>query len=317
MLQGVCYNYIFMNRVKYYLLIVCTIFICWSTNKNLKASDPILLNGVHDRIITGLEIINSKTNCIDLRECYNIKIQNCRFISSKGEGVFLYNCKNITITNCYMENVSTGVLAVACQGINVSYNQVKNVQGPFPRGQMVQFDSVSGRNNMVSYNRSENILGASDAEDAISMFKTTGTATSPVKIIGNWIRGGGPSHTGGGIMLGDNGGAYLIAENNILVNPGQYGMAISGGTNISIINNTIYSKRQKFTNVGLYIWNQSNPKCALNIIIGNQINWTNAQGERNDKWNNGNCGPVSGWDSNISKGSIDSTILPLKIITKQ
>jgi len=305
-----------MSKTKYYLLIVCPIFICWSANNKLKVSKPLLLNGVHDRIISNLEIDNSKVNCIDLRDCYNIKIQHCRFISSKGEGIYLYSCKNITIIDCYMENVSTGVLAVACQGINVSYNQVKNVQGPFPRGQMVQFDSVSGPNNIVSYNRCENILGASDPEDAISMFKTTGTPTSPVKIIGNWIRGGGPSHTGGGIMLGDNGGAYLIAEKNVLVNPGQYGVAISGGTNISIINNIIYSKQQTFTNVGLYIWNQSHSKCALNVISGNQINWTNAQGEKNNKWDNGNCGSVSGWDSNISKASIDSTILPLKIITK-
>jgi len=35
---------------------------------------------------------------------------------------------------------------------------------------------------------------------------------------------------GGGIMLGDGGGSNIVAKNNILVDPGQYGMAVSGGS---------------------------------------------------------------------------------------
>ena len=279
-------------------------------------SAPILLNGVHDKVIDGLEIDSSGVNCIRLTNCSNITIQNCRLVSSKGNGVDIYKCKNITIKNCYMESIVTGVYAIESQGINVSYNQVKNVRGPFPRGQMVQFNEVSGKKNVVSYNRCENILGESYPEDIINMFKTNGTFDSPVLIEGNWIRGGGPSKSGGGIMLGDNGGSYIIAKDNILVNPGQYGMAIAGGTNIQIVNNKIYSKRQYFTNVGLYVWNQSPPTCALNTVSGNMVNWINAAGEANNSWNNGNCGMVNGWNTNILKARIDSTILPRIILAK-
>ena len=282
--------------------------------KYYKLSDSIILNGVHNRLITGIEIDNSTVGCIKLINCTNITIQDCRLISARGNGVDIYKCKNITIKDCYMESISTGVYAIESQGINVSYNKVKNVKGPFPRGQMVQFNEVSGENNVVSFNRCENILGESYPEDIINMYKTNGTADSPVKIIGNWIRGGGPSHTGGGIMLGDNGGSYLIAKNNILVNPGQYGMAISSGTNIQIINNKIFGKQQYFTNVGLYVWNQYPSACSSNTVSDNLVNWVKANGEANNSWNNGNCGIVLHWNTNILKAKIDSTILPQKIL---
>jgi len=281
-----------------------------------KMSAPISLNNVYDKVISGLEIDNSNVSCIQLTNCHDITIQDCRFVSSKGNGVNIYHCKNITIKDCYMEKIATGVYAVKSQGINVLYNQVKNVQGPYPRGQMVQFNEVNGDNNSVSYNKCENIPGSSNAEDIINMFKTNGTLNSPVKIIGNWIRGGGPSASSGGIMLGDNGGSYIIADKNILVNPGQYGIAISSGTNIQITNNKIYSKSQRFTNVGLYVWNQYHSSCALNIVSGNMINWTNSKGRKNHEWNKGNCGPVNGWKSNLTGAKIDSAILPLAIITK-
>jgi len=61
---------------------------------------------------------------------------------------------------------------------------------------------------------------------------------------GNWIRGGGPSTSGGGINIGDYGGSYQITENNILVNPGQYGIGISGGNNMIMRNNKVYGKKK-------------------------------------------------------------------------
>ena len=281
----------------------------------LKNSAPIVLNGIHDTLVIGLCINNSLTNSIKLVNCYNVTIKNCRLTTAKGNGIDLYKCKNITIRNCYMEDIATGVYAVESKEINVSNNEIKNVKGPFPRGQMVQFNKVSGINNVVSHNKFENILNASNPEDIINMYKTNGTKDSPVQITGNWIRGGGCSLTGGGIMLGDNGGSYLIAKDNVLVNPGQYGIAISGGENITVINNKIFSKKQYFTNVGLYVWNQNRNTCAFNTVTGNTVNWTNSKGKRNDVWDNGNCGLVNGWDTNIFSAKIDSSILPLKIIS--
>jgi len=281
-----------------------------------KSSAPISLNGVNNRVISLLDINGGDVNCIDLSNCKNITIKNCVLHSSTQNGVHLYKCQNIIITNCYIYDVASGVYVQGSTAIDVNHNQVKNVHGPYPRGQMVQFNNVTGAGNNVSYNVCENIERESSAEDAINMYQTNGTAASPIQIIGNQIRGGGPSKTGGGIMLGDNGGSYMIAEDNILVNPGQYGIAISSGTNIQIINNKIFGRQRPFSNVGLYIWNQYKSNCSMNIISGNQVKWINAAGKENDKWNAGNCGAVTGWDTNIENANINENILPVKIITK-
>jgi len=279
-------------------------------------SAPILLNGVSNRVISLLEINGGDVNCIDLSNCKNITIKNCVLHSSVQNGIHLNKCQNIVITNCYIYDVASGVYVQGSTAIDVNHNEVKNVHGPYPRGQMVQFNNVNGSGNKVCYNVCENIAGQSNAEDAINMYQTNGTAASPVQIIGNQIRGGGPSKTGGGIMLGDNGGSYMTAEDNILVNPGQYGIAIASGTNIRILNNKIFGRQLPFSNVGLYIWNQYKSGCSNNTISGNQVKWINSAGKENDKWNAGNCGAVQGWDTNIWNANIDENILPVKIITR-
>jgi hypothetical protein len=277
-------------------------------------SSPIVWNGKHDALISGLEITNPTGYCIYLINCDNITIQNCKLGPAKDVGVILNTCTNIHITNCSMDSIESGVYALQSQGVEITYNDVKNVHGPFPRGQMVQFDKVYGTGNRINYNVGENILGQSYPEDEISVYMSNGTAEDPIQVIGNWIRGGGPSGSGGGIMCGDNGSSYLLVQDNILVNPGQYGIAIASGTNITINNNKIYAKRQPFTNVGLYVWNQYPSACNTITVSNNQINWTGGKGTSNGCWNNGNCGIVSGWNTNNCSANIDSTILPAKII---
>ncbi|MFA6085498.1 right-handed parallel beta-helix repeat-containing protein [Mucilaginibacter sp.] len=280
-------------------------------------SKPINIEGVHDKVISGLDITGSGKDCIKLTHCYNITIKNCRIRFSKANGVNILFSKNVTITNCYFENTAAGVYAYKSEGIKVINSQFKNMQGPFPKGQIVQFDEVHGNGNRVNFNKCQNILGLSHPEDAINMYKTNGTPNDPVQIIGNQIRGGGPSKIGGGIMLGDNGGSYMLAKDNILVDPGQYGMAIAGGTNIRIINNKIFGRQQSFTNVGIYVWNQHKSVCALNTVSNNKIRWTDSTGKANDSWNNGNCGKVIGWETNIWAANINANILPVNIINQQ
>jgi len=281
---------------------------------NYTASPPIILNGAHDIIISGLAIQNPQGICIHLQNCYNIIIRNCKLGPSKQTGVELYKCRNITVDSCYMSSISTGLYAEQSSAIQFKYNSVKNVQGPYPKGAMVQYDNVNGAGNRILYNRCENISGASNPEDAISMYMSNGTADEPILIAGNWIRGGGPSKNGGGIMTGDNGGSYIIAKDNILVNPGNYGIGIAGGTNIQILNNKIFSSRTTVSNVGVYIWNQSKSGCSLNTISGNRVNWTSLLGEFNNSWNNGNCGTVTGWATNIWGAALTADILPQQLI---
>jgi hypothetical protein len=227
--------------------------------------------------------------------------------------VYIFNCTGVTVDSCLIANVKTGVNAVQSQTIVFSNSQAKNMMGPFPSGQFVQYNNVSGAGNRIINNKFENVLGQSYAEDAINIYMSNGVAGDPITISGNSIRGGGPSNTGGGIMLGDNGGSYQLAENNTLVDPGQYGMAIAGGSNMSILNNSIYGKQQSFTNVGLYYWNQSG-KASTNITIsGNQVNFTSKSGELNNTWLNGTA--PAGWSTNVYNKLLGETLLPA-ILTK-
>jgi hypothetical protein len=275
-----------------------------------KLSAAIVLNNVHDKEINDLQLSH-----ITLNHCYNVTIKNCKIGPDTGKAIHLERCANIKIDSCYWSDVRAGVYALQSAGIMITNCQGKNMLYGFPRGgQFVQFDEVTGALNGVVSCRFENILGQSNPEDAISMYKSSGTEASPILIAGNRIRGGGPSKSGGGIMLGDNGGAYQVARDNILVNPGQYGMAISGGDHMQIINNKIYSKQQPFTNVGLYIWAQAGAACSTNTISGNKINWTMASGEMNNTWNKGNCGVVVDWLTNKWDKSLDESILPAQLL---
>lgn len=279
-------------------------------------SAPIVLNGAHDIVISHKVIIGGEAPCIRLDNCYNIHITLNKLWHSKKVGLLLYNCRNIRVDHNFLYDVSTGVYAEKSKkgGIKVEYNQFLNMQGPFPRGQFVQFNAINGTGNSISYNKGENIFGKSYPEDAISLFKSNGTPNSPILIKGNWIRGGGPSKTGGGIMLGDNGGSYLIAIENILVDPGQYGIAISGGDHNSIIGNSIYARSQFFTNVGLYVAGFG-VNCTNSTVAFNKVHYLNSKQFENNFWLGPNADKPRQWETNHWQAPINDAILPSKIIS--
>jgi hypothetical protein len=280
-----------------------------------KASAPIVWNGISGQTISGIDIENAPGNSIELTNCTNITIQNSKIAHSKGIGIKLYNCTNIFITNCFMDSISSGVNAGASTGIKFEHNQVRNMLGPMPRGQMIQFDEVNGGGNSIRYNIGENIAGQSFPEDEISLYKSNGLPNDPILIVGNWIRGGGPSNSGGGIMTGDAGGSYVVVKDNILVNPGQYGIAISSGTNITVQNNKVYSQQLPFSNVGIYAFNQYPSSCSTNTVTNNSINFTYKTGIINNTYTDGTCGTVAGWSNNTYDKTLNASILPQKIIT--
>lgn len=277
-------------------------------------SAPIVWSGISNKTISGLSISNSSGNCIELLNCSNITVQNCKFSHAKGEGLHIYNCTNIQIINCSFDSVASALYAGESTGIKFNYNDVKNVIGPMPRGQMCQFDHVTGGGNSISYNAGENISGQSNPEDEISLYNSNGLAADPILIESNWIRGGGPSNSGGGIMTGDNGGSYIVVRNNVLVNPGQYGIAIASGNNITIENNKVFSEQLPFSNVGIYAFNQYPSDCSSNTVINNTINFTYKDGRVNNLYTNGTCGSVTGWNQNPYDPDMDSSILPAQII---
>jgi hypothetical protein len=203
-----------------------------------------------------IEDINFSNTILKLNKCSDVIIKNCKFVNSS---IYCLECKNINISN------------------NDLFNS-----GP---KHCIQFDKCTGGN--ISNNYIKEPIGESLLSDIINIYKSNGTEANPILIQNNYILGGGPHHSGGGIILGDNMGNWQIAKNNIVIDPGQYGMAIAGGSYNHITNNVIIcTKKYNWSNVGLYVWGipQRNSVVDFPHITGNRINWLNKLGIFNNFW---------------------------------
>jgi len=262
---------------------------------SLAKSSAKTISGQSNVVIENLQFENIDGRSLYINGSKNITIRNCFFNKATAEAISIENSSTITIENCLFNGVITGVYALSSETIKVRNNQFVNVRKLTVggRGQFVQFNGVTGAGNAIENNKGENFLGESNPEDLISLYRSSGTASSPISVRNNIFRGGGPSASGGGIMTGDYGGSYQIVENNTLLDPGQYGIAAAGGSNITLINNKIFAKQQPFTNNPLYVWAQEGASCSNINVKGNRVNWLDKSGTKNNGWNAGNCNGTS------------------------
>lgn len=322
-----------MKRINY-TIIISLVLLCCSFIKSYgqgarytgsyTKSAAIQHVGKSNFVIEGLDFSGVNGDVIALYNCENVTIRNNRFKNSNKRGIYLFNSKNVTIIDNTFDHVHTALTASTSQGVKFEYNDIYNIGGPLSEsddtnnGFVALFIQVSGAGNSVSYNASENIYGESSPGDLININQSHGTAQSPILVKGNWLRGGGPSHSGGGILIGDLGGSYQIAEDNILVNPGQYGMGIGGGHNMTLRNNKVYAKSQYYTNVGFSIANWSEGQSGRSHSItfeGNTVNYANRDGVTgNSWWIAENMKPVVGVETNRYDPNLTASILPNQII---
>lgn len=259
----------------------------------LPTSGPLDLSGQSGKTVENLRFVNTTDVSIKLYNgANNITIRNCFFNGSLKELVELENASNITIENCLFAKGLAGVYAVGSKNIKIINCQFLNMRirrksdGSFDgRGVFVQFNACTG--GQLINCQGENFAGESDAEDMVSCFKS-----SDILIDGNIFRGSvvaSTSTSGGGILIGDYGGSNITAQNNTLLTPGQYGMAVAGGTNMQMLNNKIYSDRNVVSNNPLYVWAQQGATCGNVIVRGNRVYWIDKGGSPNNGWNAGNC----------------------------
>ena len=278
-------------------------------------TEPFSLIGLKDTIISGLDISNPNGIALNINSCENVIIENCYLHDSSGNGIQIFGSTNIIIRNNRMESISTGVYAQVSEGIQVVNNDIKNVLGPFPRGQFVQFAGGFGANNKINDNAFQNIEGESYGEDAINLFNCNGTSESPIEVRGNWIKNFTPSLTGGGIMTGDSGGSHILVSDNILVDSGPYGygIGIASGTDIVIEDNTLVGRNKLNQYVPIFMTNfyESAQSCSGNTIRNNKMSWQDEIdrfvhiGYRAEL-----CGEPYDVETNIMEDSIDVTALP-------
>ncbi len=273
-------------------------------------SGPITVSS--NQTVTGKHITNPNGPCITGNNVTNVTITNNKIgpcgPDENGVGVSMETASEITITHNSFDDVASGFYINGYSGggsnIVFKHNHVTRVRGPFPRGQMVQFNGVKGSGNEIMCNVSDQTspgyLGTKGTgpEDHINMYASQGTKESPIRYAFNKLRGGGPSISGGGSLAGDGDGAYVIMESNIVVDPGQYGIAVAGGNNIKMNNNIVYSPTaHPWSNIGAYIWNQYPQACFDIEAKGNRVFYRNKDGNLNAGWNANNCTNVTGWNT--------------------
>lgn len=244
-------------------------------------------SGKSNILFEGKRIVNADISVKMYNGANNITIRNCFFDGAAKELVELENASNITIENCLFAKGFSGVYAVGSSNVTVRNCQFVNmkirwINGNFSgRGVFVQFNGCNSVE--VSGCKGENFPEA-DPEDMISMYKTSNA------VIKNNVFRGNPqsnwSASGGGIIGGDNGGDNILIEGNTLMTPGNYGVALAGGSNSKILNNKIYSERNPVSNNPLYTWGQGVPLSNI-TVSGNKVYWIDKNGAINRGWNAG------------------------------
>lgn len=271
-------------------------------------SEPIVLRNRKSVRIERLKIDADVS--IDLRDCEDVVIISCNVRSiragnvkrlriynsfihdSENNAVNLDGCDDVVVQGNRMERIATGVYAHKSTAVQVVGNLCIDVQGPMPRGQLAQFDKVTGPNNLILGNIAVNHHGRSNPEDTINLYQSVGTADSPIRVENNILLGDpergshGFSDSGSGIMLGDGGGQHQLCTGNTLHSPGQVGIGVAGGGDITVASNLVYGETSNVANVGIYTWNQYKDQPTGDVLVAdNRVAWVNAQGRNNSYWN--------------------------------
>lgn len=236
---------------------------------------------------------------IDVFGSQHVVIRNVTIEHTGLSGILVLQSSDVTIKHNTISDTISSVSVGDSQRLTVSCNHFRNPRGPIPRGQFVQFGNVHGGGNSISCNVGVNEFGKGQPEDAISIYRSSGIPGDPIKVERNRITGGGPSPSGGGIMLGDSGGSYLLARDNILVDPGQYGIGVAGEHDITVTGNVVVARRQPFTNVGISVWRQQPPACQNITVADNLVHWISKSGRPNPWWKGPHyCGLIKGLITN-------------------
>lgn len=233
------------------------------TNAGTVVIDAKSFTNLNTGVLSGDNIQVSGTGNLIFKNCYfgasirnavtifnftgTIRFENCLFVSNKV-------AIEVTTSTCTFQ-------AENCQCINPW-------GAPLCKGQFFQSASATFTNSYIRGCAMKSYRGLASTEDWISLFSTNASSGSPFIIEDNLIQNGGPSISGGGIMLGDHGGSWAIVRNNKLNDPGNYQIAVSGGNNYVVENNLAYSTNTGFSRIAMYAYAQAGAVCS-------SITWQN------------------------------------------
>jgi len=302
-----------------------------ATLDGMDATEAAFKDGMDNNYMDGMTIKNYTRHGILSDGSENVSLMNLTFENiapdycktsdcGQNEGAIMFtNSENIQVRFSDFTNVASGIRFKHSTGpLVVSNNEALN-----PGRNFFQCDNCEGagirinRNSMIRTAQ----FGDTMLEDWINLYQSEGYSHNWIQVKDNRARGHSNSDSGSFIMLGDGGGKYQEAKDNIGVNPGQVGIGASGGEHIKVTNNIMFGENWVESNVAYYSANYSglpDYTCNDHIFPGpdistpNKANWTNSNGqlERAHATGNGQCGITNAaiqdsiiYDSNI-KASI-------------
>jgi hypothetical protein len=293
----------------------------------LRISNPggpcVIVRGSTDIEISGNAIGPCGSNGVQINDSTRINVTRNNVTDVRNSGIVMVGANTVQVRSNYLDKASTGVRAVRSTGVSVDFNGAHNIRGPFPDGQLAQFDNVHGGGNRIRCNATNLSIGGPDprttfstphirTEDIINTWQSNGLSSDPILIAYNRLQGGG-SMTGSGIMSGDGGGSWISVIGNRIVNPWNAGVGVAGGSNIRVERNRVFSDLpNNAAGEGYYIRNFYPSACTNITHQNNAIKWPATDWSTNGwvqtYWNTNQCTNVNGTGSNDLNASLTAAI---------
>ncbi|MCC5941940.1 MAG: hypothetical protein JJU37_10395 [Balneolaceae bacterium] len=302
----------------------------------LNSSPSAFVGGMSNNSIRWMEIRNYQSHGIysTSTSTMGLSINNMRFynivpditgpntgpnaVGQSNAAITLWNSENISIENSYFENVLSGIRLVNSKGpLQVLNNEALN-----PGRNFFQCNNCEGGGIRINGNSLEHTTGFGNSilEDWFNLWESEGTHNDYIQIKNNRARvilSNGQatkvSNSGCMVLLGDNGGKFQQAKNNIGVNPGNCGIGLASGKNMYISENKMYSAAVPgVSNVAFYSINFYSPKsCKYHHFVSqsNIADWICDNPERCDSPPEKNLADADGSCTGQNDNPITRTIL--------
>lgn len=283
----------YMNTRQVWVALVYVVSLAHSLSRThplsgMTMQKSLTLKDVHGSVLENLRITSRTGPCLTIRSSSELLLRNLSIGPCRGVGIRIEHSEGVTIETSLIRSSTSSMYAIKSTGISVRDAVSKNATGSKPRGQCFQSNDCDGPitiDNLTCLQSSD-----LDPEDGVNFYKTRGTPKNPVVIKNSFFRGGGPSRSGCGILLGDDDGSYQYAINNYLEDPGQCGIGVSGGSHNIVQGNVVYAANALgWNNVGIYAWDQHDSQCRNITIRDNTVYYVNKKGILNNRWFAPNC----------------------------
>lgn len=197
----------------------------------------IRVNGFTDVVIRNVEILHSGGSGIDFSGAHRLRIENVSIrhtgapasganASAERNNISGYNSQNVVITRARLEKGSSGIYLIQCPSAHLSFIEGHDFRGPFPRGQLAQFDKSP--DGLIEDFSAENPAATSWPEDIISFYQ------SPRGTARRGLVDGNNSTTGVGVMFElSDGSAGGLAEDVDAIRQGNGAFSAYPGRDVT------------------------------------------------------------------------------------